>query len=165
MGIETDLLGIAEQERRLVFAQFGAEEAWRLGCWLRAAAVAKRVGMTFEVRVGGRVLFLCATEGAPAGQMDWIRRKRNVVERFGRSSYAVGLELAATGKTIEQRHGLTLAEYAMHGGGFPLALRGTGMVGTVVVSGLPQREDHAMVVEGLKIVMGVAVEGLGEERA
>ena len=92
--------------------------------------------------------------------MDWIRRKRNVVERFGKSSYAIGLELELTGKTIEQRHGLTLADYAMHGGAFPLVLAGTGLVGSVIASGLPQREDHAMVVEGLAEVMGIAVEPL-----
>lgn len=160
MSIETDLAGIAQQEQQLVFTQFGAEEAWRLGCWLRTAAVSKKAGMTFEIRVGGRVLFLCATEGAPAGQMDWIRRKRNVVERFGKSSYAVGLELAATGKTIEERHGLSLADFAMHGGGFPISLVGTGIVGSVIASGLPQREDHAMVVEGLGTVLEVAVSGL-----
>ncbi len=160
MSFEKDLAKIAEQERRLLFTRFGAEESWRLGCWLRAYAVDQRAAMTFEIRVAGRVLFLCATEGAAAGQMDWIRRKRNVVERFGKSSYALGLELEKTGKTIEERHGLTLAEYAMHGGGVPVVLAGTGMVGTVVASGLTQREDHAIVVEGLGAVMGVAVAGL-----
>ena len=160
MGIEQDLQGIAAQERALVFKQFGAEEAWRLGCWLRDFAVEKKAAMTFEIRIAGRVVFLAATAGAPAGQMDWIRRKRNVVERFGKSSYAVGLELEATGKTIEQRHGLTLADYAMHGGGFPLVLAGTGMVGTAVVSGLPQRQDHAMIVAGLASVMAITVDQL-----
>lgn len=160
MSIETDLAGIAEQERRLVFARFGAEEAWQVGCRLRAAAIERKVGMTFEIRVAGRVLFCCVTDGAQAGQMDWIRRKRNVVERFGKSSYAVGLELAATGLTIEERHGLTLADYAMHGGAFPVVLAGTGLVGTVIASGLPQREDHAMVVEAMAGVMGVEVAGL-----
>ena len=157
---QKDLLGIAEQERMLQFAQFGAEEAWRLGCWLRGRAVEIGAAMTFEIRVAGRVLFLCATDGASAGQQDWIRRKRNVVERFGKSSYAVGLELSATGKTIEERHGLTLADYAMHGGAVPIRLMGTGIVGTVTASGLDQREDHAMVVEGLGVVMGVAVMAL-----
>ncbi len=158
--IDVDLAGIAEQERALVFAQFGADEAWRLGCWLRARAVEMGAAMTFEIAIAGRVLFLCATDGASAGQQDWIRRKRNVVERFGKSSYAVGLELAASGKTIEERHGLSLADYAMHGGALAIRLRGTGIVGTVIASGLDQRADHAMVVEGLGLVMGVAVVGL-----
>lgn len=162
VGIEKDLELIAEQERLLVFDRFGAEEAWRVGGALREDAMRRGAAMTFEIRVAGRILFLVATEGAPAGQLDWIRRKRNVVERFGRSSYGVGLELERSGRTLEERHGLTLADFAMHGGGFPIVLRGTGCVGSVVSSGLHQRVDHGMVVESLAGVLGIAVAGLGE---
>ncbi len=160
MSIETDLKAIAEQESSLQFAAFGAEMAWTLGCSLRDAALAKGAAMTMEIQVAGRTLFACATDGAPAGQADWIRRKRNTVMRFGRSSYAMGLLLELEGKTIEARHGLTLADFAMHGGGFPVVLQGTGLVGSVVVSGLPQRQDHAMVVEAIAAALGVEVPGL-----
>ena len=105
--------------------------------------------MTFEIQVAGRTIFLATTGNAAPGQADWIRRKRNVVMRFGRSSYAVGLQLAQEGKTIEERHGITLADYAMHGGGFPIALTGTGLIGSVIASGLAQRVDHGMVVDAL----------------
>ena len=160
MSIEGDLQLLAEQERVLQFSEFGADSAWALGCILRDAALARGGAMTIEIEVAGRRLFACATDGAPAGQADWIRRKRNTVMRFGRSSYAMGLMLELEGKTIEARHGLTLADFAMHGGGFPIALKGTGTVGSVVVSGLPQREDHALVVEGLAAMLGVEVQGL-----
>jgi uncharacterized protein (UPF0303 family) len=151
---------IAEQEKQLQFAAFGADTAWDLGSRLRADAVARRAAMTFEIQVAGRTLFLATTEAAPAGQADWIRRKRNVVMRFGRASYAVGLQLELEGKTIEQRHGLTLTDYAMHGGGFPVALRGTGVIGSVVSSGLHQRVDHEMVVDALAQVLGIEVQRL-----
>jgi uncharacterized protein (UPF0303 family) len=36
-----------------------------------------------------------------------------------------------------------------HGGAFPVIVHRVGMVGTVAVSGLPQADDHALVVEGL----------------
>ena len=160
MSIETDLKTIATQERELQFESFGAETAWLVGCKLRADALSREAAMTFEIQVAGRTLFLATTEGAPAGQLDWIRRKRNVVMRFGRSSYAVGLQLEHEGKTIEERHGLTLTDYAMHGGGFPITLRGTGCVGSVIASGLHQRVDHAMVVEALAGVLGVQVQAL-----
>ncbi len=161
MSLETDLAGIAVQEAALVWDGFGAEQAWAVGCRLREGAVQRGAAMTFEIQVAGRTLFLAATEGAPAGQLDWIRRKRNVVMRFGRSSYAVGLMLERDGKTIEERHGLTLAEYAMHGGGVPVIVHGTGCVGSVIASGLHQREDHAMVVEAMAGVLGVEAERLG----
>ena len=159
-SIERDLGIIAEQERLLQFETFSATTTWLLGSRLRAEAVERAAAMTFEIQLAGRTLFFASTDGAPAGQADWIRRKRNVVARFGRSSYAVGLELELSGKTIEQRHGLTLADYAMHGGGFPLALRGTGLVGTVVASGLTQRTDHAIVVDALAAILGINVERL-----
>ena len=161
VGIEADLKDILEQERQLQFVEFGATTAWAVGCRLREDAVRRGAGMTFEVQVAGRTLFLAATEGASAGQLDWIRRKRNVVMRFGRSSYAVGLELEASGKSLEEKHGLTLVDYAVHGGGFPILLRGTGVVGSVVASGLHQRVDHAMVVEALAGELGVEVSRLG----
>jgi uncharacterized protein (UPF0303 family) len=157
VSIENDLAIIAEQENTLQFAAFGAGTAWKLGSILREEAVRRRAAMTFEIQIAGRTLFLAATEGAPAGQADWIRRKRNVVMRFGRSSYAIGRQLELEAKTIEERHGLTLTDYAMHGGGFPITLRGTGVVGSVISSGLHQRVDHAIVVDALAAVLGVDV--------
>lgn len=158
--LEEDLRLIAEQERLLHFPSFSAETAWTLGNTLRAEALARKAGMTFEIQVAGRTLFACSTDGAAPGQADWIRRKRNVVMRFGRSSYAVGLMLQQEGKTIEERHGLTLADYAMHGGGVPILLTGTGLVGSVVSSGLDQRTDHGLVVKAMASVLGIAVPSL-----
>lgn len=157
MGIEQDLATIAAQERALVFQNFSAETAWDLGCRLRQDAVRRGAAMTFEIQVAGKTIFMTATDGAPAGQVNWIRRKRNVVQLFEKSSYAVGLELQMTGKTIEERHGLSLMDYAMHGGAFPLVLRGTGCIGSVIASGLAQREDHNIVVEALAAILGVQV--------
>ena len=157
MAIEQDLRVVAEQERQLVWSRFGAAESWAVGSALRADALARGAAMSFEITLAGRVLFACATDGAPAGQADWLRRKRNTVLQFGRSSYALGLELEMSGKTLAERHALELKDFAMHGGGFPLLLAGTGCVGCVVASGLHQRVDHAMVVRALAGVLGVAV--------
>ena len=69
--------------------------------------------------------------------------------RFFRSSYALGLVLAQQQTSIEAKFGLDSADYATHGGSFPIFVKGTGCIGAVTVSGLPQREDHNMVVEAL----------------
>ena len=160
MAAQEDLQVVAEQERVLVWARFGAPESWAVGSALRAEALRRGAAMSFEVTVAGRLLFACATDGAAAGQADWIRRKRNTVMRFGRSSYALGLELALSGKSLGERHGLELKDFAMHGGGVPVLLAGTGVVGSVVASGLDQRVDHAMVVEAMGVVLGVQAPGL-----
>jgi uncharacterized protein (UPF0303 family) len=45
-----------------------------------------------------------------------------------------------------ERYSVDPAEFAAHGGAFPVRVRGVGLVGTVAVSGLPQEEDHRLVV-------------------
>jgi uncharacterized protein (UPF0303 family) len=164
VSIETDLDIIAEQERLLQFPSFSSATAWELGLRLRDAALQVEPPMTVEIQLAGRTLFACCTGDAPAGQADWIRRKRNTVLRFGRSSYAMGLMLERDGKTIEARHGLTLADYAMHGGGFPIALRDTGLVGCAIVSGLPQRDDHTMVAAAIADILKIQAPQLENER-
>ncbi len=153
-----DLKLIAEQENLLRFRTFTTEMAWELGRLLRTAAVAQGASMTFEVSLAGRTLFHAVTgERAAAGQAEWIRRKRNTVLRFGRSSFAMGLELEASGLSMEARHSLPMADYAMHGGGLPLTMIGAGCIGAVVCSGLPQRDDHTMAVAALAEVLQVEV--------
>jgi uncharacterized protein (UPF0303 family) len=156
MNPAADLTRITQQETLLQFASFDAETAWQLGSLLREKLLARNAGGTIEIDLAGHLLFACATPGATPGQADWIRRKRNVVRRFHRSSYAIGRQLALDEQTLEARHGLTLADYAVHGGGFPLTLAGTGCVGAIVLSGLPQRDDHSLVVATLAAFLDIS---------
>ena len=45
--------------------------------------------------------------------------------------------------------GLDIAEYVLAGGGFPVTVKGAGVIGVIAVSGLPEREDHNVVVDAL----------------
>jgi uncharacterized protein (UPF0303 family) len=146
MDIERDLARIAAQERALQFDSFDAAAAWELGGALKAAAEARGVAVTIEIRLAGHTVFLYAMPGTAPVNADWARRKRNVVELLGRSSYAVGLDQAQKQSTLEEQTGLPLRDYATHGGSFPLRVRGVGLVGAITVSGLPQRDDHALIV-------------------
>lgn len=157
MTPEEDLPILDEQEQRLRFAAFDADTAWRLGSLLRAKLLEEGSGGSIEIELAGHLLFACATPGATPGQANWIRRKRNVVHHFARSTYAVGRKLEKDGGTLMSRHGLSEADHAAHGGGFPLVVKGTGPVGSVVLSGLPQRQDHGMVVDALAELLGVDV--------
>jgi uncharacterized protein (UPF0303 family) len=93
-------------------------------------------------------------EGTTPDNVDWVRRKSNVVARFHSSSYAAGLKEKAKKQTLLESQGLPVADYATHGGSFPLAVQGAGVVGSVTVSGLPQRADHELVVEALCGLIG-----------
>jgi len=150
-----DLETIARQEAALVLPHLDTDLAWRLGARLRGLALARRAAVAIEIRRCGQCLFHAALEGATPDNAEWLRRKGNVVTRFHRSSYAVGVRLAAQGTDITAKYGLPAADYAGHGGAFPLRLAGTGMVGWVAVSGLPQREDHELVVAALCAELGV----------
>jgi len=157
MGAIEDLSIIDAQEQALRFSAFDATTAWQLGCILRDRLLAKQASGTIEIEIAGQLLFACATPGATPGQADWIRRKRNTVHRFARSTYAVGRILERDGETLALRHGLTLADFAAHGGGFPIHLTGTGPIGSVILSGLPQRDDHNLVVAALAQLLNLTV--------
>jgi uncharacterized protein (UPF0303 family) len=72
----------------------------------------------------------------------------------------VGLKLKAKNETLTEQQGLPLADFATHGGSFPLHVEGAGVVGSVTVSGLPQRADHELVVEALCAMMNKDYAGL-----
>ncbi|MFG2096662.1 heme-degrading domain-containing protein [Streptomyces sp. NPDC048612] len=141
---------LAAQEERLVLDSFGNEDAWRLGSLLVELARERGAAVTIGIRRGAQQLFHCALPGTSADNDAWIARKSAVVERYAESSYLVGARFRAKGRTFEESSRLDADRYAAHGGAFPLRLRGTGVIGVVAVSGLPQADDHALVVEGLE---------------
>ena len=73
-----------------------------------------------------------------------------MVRHFGHSSFHERLRHEEAGTSFAEATSLHFPEYAPHGGGFPLLVAGTGVVGVVLVSGLPQEQDHALIVEALE---------------
>jgi uncharacterized protein (UPF0303 family) len=149
MATSDDLERIALQEQDLQFTDFDEETAWRLGSRVRAWAVDRKLVLVVDVRRFGQPLFYSAMQGTTPDNVEWVRRKGNVTARFHRSSYAIKLELELKNSNLLDRYGLTLAEYAAHGGCFPLRVRGAGVIGSITVSGLPDRADHQIAVEAL----------------
>lgn len=149
-GGVTEVDELTAQEERLVFDTFGNDEARELGSLLVELARERGAAVTVGIRRGTQRLFHCALAGTSADNDAWIDRKSAVVERYGESSYLVGARFRAKGRTFEESSRLDADRFAAHGGAFPVRLRGTGVVGVVAVSGLPQADDHALVVEGLE---------------
>jgi len=148
MAIADDLARVALQERQLQFSSFDEETAWRIGSRLRSLATERNLSIVIDVRRLAQQLFYTALPGTTPDNAEWVRRKSNVVFRFHRSSYAVGLDLEQKQSSVEAR-GLPTADYASHGGSFPIRVQNAGLVAAVTVSGLPQRADHELVVEAL----------------
>ncbi len=141
---------LLEQEARLVLPSLGEADAIAIGRLLLARAETRAIPVVIEIRRLGRVVFRAALPGSTPDNDAWIAGKAAVVERFGHASLYVGRRYAAEGTTFEAATGLSRPAYAAHGGGFPLAVAGTGIVGVALVSGLPQAEDHALIVECLE---------------
>ncbi len=154
MGLTEDLERIRLQERELQLPRLNAEIAWELGLRLRTLAAERTLAVVIDVRRFGQPLFYAATEGTTPDNVEWVRRKSNVVARFHHSSYVAGLKEKVKNETLLVSQGLPVSDYATHGGSFPLAVVGAGVVGSVTVSGLPQRSDHELVVEALCGMLG-----------
>ena len=119
MGLGEDLEQIATQERELVLPQFNAKTAWELGVRLWMMASERNLPVTIDIRRFGQPLFYVALDGTSPDNVEWIRRKSNVVARFHRSSYAIGLKEKLKNETQYESQGLPIADYATHGGAFP----------------------------------------------
>lgn len=145
---------LAVQEETLVLSRFDHEVAWRIGATIRELALRRDLPIVIDVRRFGQPLFYCALAGSTPDNADWARRKGNVVARFFRSSYAIGLDLQQKNTDLAEKHGLPRSEYAAHGGSFPVRVENAGVVGSATVSGLPSRADHDLVVEALCLETG-----------
>jgi len=167
MALTQDLEQIATQERALRLPRLDAQIAWELGTRIRTMAVERGLSLVVDIRRFGQPLFYSALDGTTADNAEWVRRKSNVVARFHRSSYAVGMTLKVKATTLLDRYGLPVADYAADGGSFPLIVENAGIVGSITVSGLPQRDDHNLVVEALCAQLGsdFAALRLGPESA
>jgi uncharacterized protein (UPF0303 family) len=141
---------LRDQERRLVLRSLDENEAISIGLRLLEMATARDLAVTIEVRRVGRVVFRAARSGTNAHNDMYIAGKARVVERFNHSSLLVRTQHEEAGTTFAEATSLEFPEYAPHGGGFPLIVEGTGVVGVALVSGLPQQDDHALIVECLE---------------
>lgn len=151
---------LRQQEEELQFASFTNDTALAVGMALLQEARKRDKPVAIDITRNGQQLFHYAMAGTSIDNDMWIQRKNNVVKRFGHSSYYMGISLQNIGQTMEEKYLLSSSEYAAHGGAFPLLIRGVGVVGTITVSGLPQREDHELVVTTLRQILTGGTHGM-----
>ena len=151
--LEIPLTQLAAEEEELQLPSFTNDDAWSLGCALVAAARRAHAPVAIDITRNGHQLFHAALPGAAPDNDSWIRRKARVAHRFGHSSLYMRQLCAAEGTTLAEKFGIDPLRYAAHGGAVPVVVRSVGPVGVVVVSGLPQVEDHRMVVTALRALL------------
>ena len=154
MALSDDIAKIIEQERILVFPSFDEEAAFLIGSAIREFGRANSLTLVVDVRLWDRPLFYAALPGTTADNPEWVRRKSNTVKRLHRSTYRVVLERAFDERVFPPHRALDVHEYAIAGGGFPLSVKGIGVVGAITVSGLPERDDHGVGVDAVARHLG-----------
>jgi len=144
-----DIAELETEFARLDLDRFDEDAALRLGQILVELASTGKMPVVINIRTADRTLFHAALPGsAPLNDL-WARRKSNVALMFQLPSLLVGQQHKAKDETLA-RHGLRAEDYADNGGAVPIKVRGAGVVAVATVSGLPQVEDHKLVVRGIR---------------
>ena len=141
MYTEQDIL---QQEAEAILHRFTNKDAWRLGNLVREFAGEKAEKICIDVSRGSQKLFYFAGEDTIPDNADWIRWKRNTVERFHHASYCMKMQFGGDFDYFYKNRNLSPEEYTIYGGGFPILVENAGMIGTVTVSGLDDIEDHML---------------------
>jgi len=142
--------GSSSRERDLIFTRFDYADAWRLGSLLVELATERGLPVAIDIRRGAQQLFHAALAGSTADNDAWIERKVRVVERLRRLVVPGGAAAWRPRAGAGREPGVDPARFAAHGGAFPVRVVNAGVVAVVTVSGLPQAEDHALVVEAVE---------------
>ena len=138
------------EEKELQFTRFNADVAWQIGTELVTRAKSNNLPITVDITQGDHQIFHFSSPGTSADNDEWVKRKVRLVYRFGHSSLYIGELLRSKGRSIEEAYMISESQYAPHGGCFPILIKGSGMIGTITVSGLAQEIDHQLVVDALR---------------
>lgn len=153
MSLALDIETLEGELRELQLPYFNAAIGWEIGSFIHRRSAEQNLSVAFEVSRPGQQLFYFAAQGMTPDNASWIRRKRNVVERFHKSSLAMRLTAEHENRPFLERYSLPSADYCSSGGGVPLMVRNSGFVGTVAITGLTQLQDHALAVEAIRFAM------------
>jgi uncharacterized protein (UPF0303 family) len=149
MASEQDIQTIKRQEAELVFDRFDEAVAFEIGAAIRQRALKEDLPIVVDIRSFDRPLFYAAMPGSNGSNPEWARRKTNVVKRYLKSTYRMVLEMQRPDRTFRPGDGLDSADYVLAGGGFPVSVKNAGVIGVIAVSGLPERDDHGVIVAAL----------------
>ena len=146
-GRNLDIATLEAEEARLILPRFDEAVALQLGHTL--LELAKGLPVVINIRNAHRTFFHAALPGSQMNEENWARRKGNTALMMGHASMLVGLRNAERKRTLAA-NGLSEADYADHGGAVPIRVSGVGIAAVATVSGLPQEDDHRLVVKGIE---------------
>lgn len=136
--------------KRIELKKFSNRMALEMGLAIIELAKKRQQIIGVEIARLNQPVFLYIDDSLPVDKHHWIKRKANTAKHFEESSLSVRLELEKKNRTLEQFFGLSEKEYVAKGGAIPLFVDGAGLIGIITVTGLPDTDDHQLIIDALK---------------
>jgi len=140
---------ILRQENELIFNHFRDEFLINLGMFGLNFCKNKNLPVALEIQTQGWTVFHGSLPGTSPENDSWISRKARVVEMKHHSTLFERVNAEERGVDWYRENKVSEKNFAIHGGGFPLTSEKNGYIGCIIISGLPQVEDHLLCVEVL----------------
>jgi uncharacterized protein (UPF0303 family) len=137
------------EERILALPSLGLAEALEIGEIAKSLSVVRKLSTAIEVRLGNWIVYHVSLPGSTPENDWWITRKARVVSLKHHSTIYERVSAEERGVDWFIENNLSDETHAIHGGGLPLITKNEGFVGVLLISGLPQVEDHLLGVEVL----------------
>ena len=146
-GFESTTL--LKEEQTLLLPSLSISDAIEIGEIALSLGKGRTLPIAVEVRIGEWTVFHASLPGSKPENDWWIARKARVVMLKGHSTMYERVNAEEREVDWHQENGVSDETHAIHGGGLPLIVDGDGVKGVLVISGLPQVQDHLLGVEVL----------------
>jgi uncharacterized protein (UPF0303 family) len=141
--------GLLKEEQLLVLPDLSLKSAIEIGEIAKSLGTQRSLPIAVEVRVGDWIVYHASLPGSTPENDWWIGRKARVVKLKAHSSMFERVLAEEQGIDWHKENNLLDETHAIHGGGLPLITKEDGCVGVLIISGLPQVDDHLLGVEVL----------------
>ena len=141
--------GLLKEEQLLVLPDLSLKSAIEIGEIAKSLGTQRSLPIAVEVRVGDWIVYHASLPGSSPENDWWIGRKARVVKLKQHSSMFERVLAEEQGIDWHKENNLLDETHAIHGGGLPLITKEDGYVGVLIISGLPQVDDHLLGVEVL----------------
>jgi uncharacterized protein (UPF0303 family) len=139
--------GLALEAKALQLSSLSQAEALEIGTIAQAIGLDRKLPIAIEVRMKEWTIFHVSLPGSTPENDSWIARKARVVNATGNSTMYERVLAEEQGIDWYAVKGLSEESHAIHGGGLALNVVGLGLTGILLISGLPQVDDHLLCVE------------------
>ena len=140
---------LLREEQLLKLPNLDIASAIEIGEIAKSFGVIRDLPIAVEVRFGDWIVYHVSLPGSTVENQWWIDRKARVVTLKHHSTMFERVNAEERGVDWHKENNLLDETHAIHGGGLPLITKDQGFVGVLLISGLPQVEDHLLGVEVL----------------